>query len=112
MALGEDQMVVPRVIWVVEVVVEVLGEEHGRQIGCGHGGRRMTRLGHRCRADGVDPELLAQLTPQVVPLHACNVTSRCGSRSGSTIVASSSVSAFSRRSSAPATSRSTSGPTP
>ena len=42
-ALREDQVVVPRVVRVVEVVAEVLREEHGHQVGRGHRGRRVAR---------------------------------------------------------------------
>ena len=71
----------------------------------------MARLRDRRCADGVDAQLLAELTPEFGAFHPGNVTARCGSRSPSTIAASSSASACSRRSCAPGTSRSISGPT-
>ena len=64
--LAEDQVVVVRVARVPEVVVQVLGDQDGHQIGTRHRGRRMTRSGRRARADGVDAELLPELAPLVV----------------------------------------------
>ena len=69
-ALREDQVVVGRVVGLVEVVAQVLGEQDGHQVGRGHRRRRVAGLGHRCGADRVDPQLLSQLTPELRPFHA------------------------------------------
>jgi hypothetical protein len=54
-ALGEDQVVVVRVVGVVEVVAEVLLGEHGAQIGGRHRRGGMPGPADRGRADRVDP---------------------------------------------------------
>jgi hypothetical protein len=60
-ALGEDQVVVGRVARVRVVELEMAVDEDGHQVGGRHRGRRMSRTGGRRRADGVDPQLLAEL---------------------------------------------------
>ena len=65
MALREDQVVVPRVVRAVEVVAEVLREQHGHQVGGGHRGGRVAGFGDGRAADRVDAQLLAQLAPQL-----------------------------------------------
>ena len=62
--LGEDEPVVGRILRLLEVVAEVLGEQHGHQVSCGHARSGVTRLRFRCTADGIDAELLSQLTPE------------------------------------------------
>ena len=62
--LGEDQMVVAGVFGTSEVVVQVLGEQHGDEVGGGHRRRRMARpCGVAC-PDRVDAELLSELAPE------------------------------------------------
>jgi hypothetical protein len=56
--LREDQVVVGRVLGVVEVVAEVLVDQDRHQVGRRHRGRGVPRLGDRGRADGIDPQLL------------------------------------------------------
>ena len=43
--LGEDEMVVPRVVGFIEVVPEVLRQQDGHEVGRGHRRGRMARLG-------------------------------------------------------------------
>ena len=77
-ALREDQVVVAGVVRVVEVVAEVLREQDRHQVGGGHRGGRMPGLRDGGRADRVDAQLLAELTPEFRAFHAGNVTPRCG----------------------------------
>ena len=97
-ALREDQVVVRRVVGLVEVVAQVLREQHRHQVGRRHRRGRVARLRCGGGADRVDAQLLAQLAPALRPVHAGNVTVLCESRSPSTIAASSCASACSRRS--------------
>ena len=60
-SLGEDQVVVARVVRAPEVVVQVLGEQHGHQVGGGHRRGRVARAGGVAAPDGVNAELLAEL---------------------------------------------------
>ena len=71
MALGEDEVVVARVVRVVEVVAEVLREQHRHQVGR----RTSTRSdgptsGPQPRRIGVDAQLLAELAPEFRAFHA------------------------------------------
>ena len=71
-ALAEDQMIVPRILWRAEVVVEVLRHEHGHEVGGRHRRRRVAAAGGAARADRVDADLLAELAPIVVlTRHGC-----------------------------------------
>ena len=65
MALREDEPVVVRVLRVVEVVAEVLREQHRHQVGGGHARGGMAGAGLRRRTDRVDPKLLPQLLPEL-----------------------------------------------
>jgi hypothetical protein len=92
-ALGEDQVVVPRIVRAVEVVAEVLREQHRHQVRGRHRGRRVPGLGDRCGADRVDAELLSQLAPKLGIAHAEESTNPqrgnvevCASRSPSITV--------------------------
>jgi hypothetical protein len=59
--LGEDEMVVVRVLGLVVVVVQVTGHEHRHQIGGRHRGGRMPGVGGGGGADGVDAQSLREL---------------------------------------------------
>ena len=89
-ALGEDQVVVARVVRLVEVVAQVLGEQHGHQVGRGHrrgrvaGLRPRPRHGPSRRAAAVPARARARALPC-----AGNVTVLSESRSPSTTAASS-----------------------
>ena len=72
--LREDELVVPRVVRPVEVVAEVLGDEHRHQVGCRHPRAGMPGFRGGSGADGVHPELLTELAPELDVVHACNVT--------------------------------------
>ena len=65
MALREDEPVVVRILRVLEVVAQVLREQHGHQVGGGHPRGRMAGAGLRRGADRVDPQLLPQLAPEL-----------------------------------------------
>ena len=76
--LGEDQMVVAGIFGMSEVVVQVIGEQHGDEVGGGHRRRRMARAGGVACSDRVDAELLSELAPEggivhvaIVPMIAC-----------------------------------------
>ena len=58
-ALREDEMVVPGVVRVVEVVAEVLRQQDGHQIGPGHRRGGMAGVGDRGGSHRVDAQLLA-----------------------------------------------------
>ena len=62
-ALGEDQVVGVGVLGVVEVVVQVLGDQHGHEVGGRHRRRGVPGLGRTADLHCVDPELLAEVTP-------------------------------------------------
>jgi hypothetical protein len=68
-ALAEYQVVVTRVVRLVEVVAQVLRHEHGHQVGGRHRGGGVSGACRRARSDRVDPELLPELTPQFVVVH-------------------------------------------
>ena len=74
MAFREDEPVVPQVVRVVEVVAEVLRDQHGHQVGRGHARGGVPGLGCGGWADGVHPELLTKLAPELDVVHAGNVT--------------------------------------
>ena len=74
-ALGEDQVVVARVLGVLEVEVQVLVEQDGHEVGRRHRGGGVARVGLRGGADRVDAELLAELA------HAATSSSRLDSTS-------------------------------
>ncbi len=57
--LGEDQVVVAGVVGLVEVVTQVVGHQHGDEVGGRHRGRRMARPGGVAGPDRVDAELLS-----------------------------------------------------
>ncbi len=73
-SLGEDEVVVPRVVRVVEVVVQVLRQQDGHQVGRRHRRGRVAGLGHGRRADRVHAQLLPQFLPALGVGHAGNVT--------------------------------------
>ena len=58
--LGEDQVVVARVIRVVPVIAKVPADQDGHQVGGGHAGGRMPGPGRCARSDGVHAQLLAE----------------------------------------------------
>jgi hypothetical protein len=64
-ALGEDQVVVLRVGRLVPVVPEMPADEHGQQVRGRHAGGRVARPGGRTGPDGVNPQLLGELTRQL-----------------------------------------------
>ena len=68
-ALGEDEVVVGRVVRRVEVVAQVAREEHRHQVGGRHRGGRVARARRVAGADRVD----AQLPSQLVQLLAIRV---------------------------------------
>ena len=74
-ALGEDQVVVVRVLRVLVVEPEVLLHQDRHQVGRRHRGRRVAGVGRRGGADGVDAQLLAELA------HAATSRSRLSSTS-------------------------------
>jgi hypothetical protein len=74
MAFGEDEPVVPQVVRAIEVVAEVFRDQHGHQVGRGHARGGVPGLGGGRRPDGVHPELLAKLAPELDVVHAGNVT--------------------------------------
>ena len=76
MALREDEPVVVRVVRVVEVVAQVLREQHGHQVGRGHARGRMPGARLRGRADRIDPELLPQLSPELDVVHGYDLSLR------------------------------------
>ena len=80
MALREDEVVVPRIVRIVEVVPKVLREQDRHQVGGGHRRGRMPGLRDGGRADRVDAQLLAELTPEFRAFHAGNVTLDAGRR--------------------------------
>jgi hypothetical protein len=69
MPLREDQAIVRRALRIVEVVAEVGGEEHRRQVGGGHGRRRVAGAGFRTCANRIDAQLLPELPPEVRVVH-------------------------------------------
>jgi len=69
MSLGEDQPVVRRVLRAVEVVAEMVREQHGHQVGGRHARRRVARLRRRRRPDRVHPQLLAEFA-KLLLVHA------------------------------------------
>jgi hypothetical protein len=73
-ALREDQPVVAQVVGVVPVVAEVLRDQNRHQVGGRHARGGMPGLRGSSRADRIDPELLAELAPDVDVAHRCNVT--------------------------------------
>ena len=60
-AFGVDQVVVVRVFGLAPVVLQVAGQEDGDEIRGRHRGGRVAGAGRRAAADGVHPELLAEL---------------------------------------------------
>ncbi len=62
---GEDQVVVERVVRLIEVVGEVFGEQHRHQVGGGHRGGGVPRAGGGAGADAVDAQLLRHRGPEV-----------------------------------------------
>src|ERR1700732_2853982 len=61
MPLGEDEVVVARVIRVVPVVAEVPADQDRQQVGGGHARRRMPGPRRGTRTDGVNTQLLTKL---------------------------------------------------
>ena len=64
-SLGEDQVVVVRVLGLVVVVVQVLRHQDGHQVGRGHRRGRVPRFRHVRRADRIHAQLLSELSPVV-----------------------------------------------
>ena len=58
--LGEDEVIVAGVVWVVPVVAQVPADQDGEQVGGGHARGRVPGSGRSARADGVHPQLLAE----------------------------------------------------
>src|SRR5215210_6584486 len=73
--LGEDQVVVARIVGVLEVEVQVLLEQDRHQVGRRQRGGGVARARRRGRADRVDAQLLAELA------HAATSSSRLDSTS-------------------------------
>jgi hypothetical protein len=67
--LREHEPVVGRRVRRVEFVPKVLGHEHGHQVGGRHPRRRMARLRRGSAPHRIDPELLAELTPELDVVH-------------------------------------------
>src|SRR5580693_4043468 len=61
MALGEDEVVVARLIRVVPVIAEVPADQDSQQVGGGHARGRMPGTGRGARANGVNAQLLSEL---------------------------------------------------
>ena len=83
-ALGEDQVVVGRVRRVGVVEPQVAVQQDGHQVGGRHRRGRVARARGGGAADGVDPQLLAELAPEVASLaghHAATSWSRLDSMS-------------------------------
>ena len=59
--LGEDQVVVGRVVRLPPVVAEIPGLQHRHHVGGRHARRRMTGPGGGAAPDRIDPQLLGQL---------------------------------------------------
>src|SRR5580692_10548738 len=59
--LGEDEVIVAGVIWVVPVVPEVTAHQDGQQVSGGHTRGGMPGPGRGARTDGVHAQLLAEL---------------------------------------------------
>ena len=68
-ALGEDQVVGVGVLGVVEVVAQVLGDQHGHEVGGRHRRGRVAGLGPPADLDRVDAELLTELLPLLGVAH-------------------------------------------
>src|SRR3954447_7111192 len=84
--LGEDQVVVGRVVEVVRVEPQIAAvEQHGHQVGGRHGRRRVTRARGRAGADGVHPQLLAELAEAIRVAHAGTIESRLASTSANSL---------------------------
>ncbi len=71
-ALGEDEVVVGAVLRRVEVVAQVLREEHRHQVGRGHRGGRVAGVGGGGGADRVDSQLLGQLVQPLAGAASCS----------------------------------------
>ncbi len=67
--LREDEPVVRRLVRPVEVVAQVLGQQHRHQVGWRHPGGRVARVRSCGAADRVDAELLTELTPELNVVH-------------------------------------------
>ena len=63
-ALGEDKPIVVGIPGLVEVIPEVFREQDRHQVGRRHSGGRVPRAGLCRRANGIDAQLLSQLTPE------------------------------------------------
>ena len=64
MALGEDKSIVVGIPGLVEVVPEVVREQDRHQVGRRHSGGRVPRAGLCRGTNGIDAQLLSQLTPE------------------------------------------------
>src|ERR1700710_115774 len=69
MPLGEDQMIVTRIFWPLEVQGEVAVEQHRDQVGGRHRGGRVTRTSRSAGTYRVHPQLLRQLPTEVAIRH-------------------------------------------
>ena len=83
-SLGEDQVVVAGIVGAGEVVAQVLGEQHGHQVGGRHRRRRMARAGGVARPDRVDAELLSELAPEGGVIHTAIVPTIAGGEQAAT----------------------------
>ena len=77
-ALREDQVVVARVVRLVEVVAEVLREQHRHQVGGRHRRGRVAGLRDGGCADRIDAQLLPQLAPELGVGHGRSLRTRGG----------------------------------
>ena len=71
MALGEDEVVVRRVLGGGEVVAQIAGEQHRHQVGGRHRGGRVAGAGGGAGAHRVDAQLLSQLM-ELLATHGCS----------------------------------------
>ena len=67
--LGEDQVVVGRIVRLLPVVAQVPGHQHRHHVGGGHARRRVAGSGGGAAPDRVDPQLLGQFVDIVQGVH-------------------------------------------
>lgn len=64
MALAKNQAVVVGLLRVIEVILQVRGEEDAHQVGGGHRRGRMPRTGGSCATDAVNAQLGGEALPE------------------------------------------------